>query len=108
MSITVTDAAAEHIRGQLDQRGRGAGIRLRVETTGCSGLACVLEFVDTPAKEDLHFEDRGIAMYVDPKSLTYLDGTELDFAREGVNEGIRFNNPNVKGECGCGESFYVD
>jgi len=108
MSITVTEAAAQHIRSQIEQRGRGVGIRLRVETTGCSGLSCVLEFVDTPAQEDLHFEDRGIGLYVDPKSLAYLDGTELDFAREGVNEGIRFNNPNSRGECGCGESFFVE
>ena len=78
-----------------------------MRTTGCSGLAYKLEFVDQVASEDLRFESRGVQVFVDPKSLPYIDGTELDFAREGLNEGFKFNNPNVKSECGCGESFQV-
>ena len=88
-------------------RGKGEGIRLGVRTTGCSGLAYVLEFVDELAAEDLVFESHGVKVIIDPKSLVYLDGTELDFTREGLNEGFKFNNPNVRGECGCGESFNV-
>jgi iron-sulfur cluster assembly protein len=91
----------------LSKRGKGEGIRLGVRTTGCSGLAYKLEFVDQVASEDLRFESRGVQVFVDPKSLPYIDGTELDFAREGLNEGFKFNNPNVKSECGCGESFQV-
>lgn len=91
----------------LEGRGKGAGIRLGVKTTGCSGLAYVLEFVDELAAEDLVFESHGVRVIIDPKSLVYLDGTELDFVREGLNEGFKFNNPNVRGECGCGESFNV-
>ncbi|TNF36202.1 MAG: iron-sulfur cluster assembly protein IscA [Gammaproteobacteria bacterium] len=107
MSISVTEPAARHIRSQLDQRGKGEGIRLGVKTSGCSGMAYVLEFVDEVAPEDRVFEYFGVKVFVDPKSLLYIDGTELDFAKEGLNEGFRFNNPNVKGECGCGESFTV-
>nr|WP_208533324.1 iron-sulfur cluster assembly protein IscA [Pseudomonas aeruginosa] len=91
----------------LEGRGKGEGIRLGVRTTGCSGLAYVLEFVDELAAEDLVFESHGVKVIIDPKSLVYLDGTELDFTREGLNEGFKFNNPNVRGECGCGESFNV-
>ncbi len=107
MSIQVTEAAARHIQSQLAQRGKGEGIRVGVKTSGCSGMAYVLEFVDEPAAEDQVFEGFGVKVYVDPKSLVYIDGTELDFAKEGLNEGFRFNNPNIKGECGCGESFTV-
>lgn len=107
MSIQVTEAAARHIQSQLAQRGKGSGIRVGVKTSGCSGMAYVLEFVDEPAVEDKVFEGFGVKVYVDPKSLVYIDGTELDFAKEGLNEGFRFNNPNIKGECGCGESFTV-
>ena len=83
------------------------GIRLGVKTSGCSGMAYVLEFVDSEAEEDQVFEAHGVKIYVDPKSFTYLDGTELDFVKEGLNEGLQFRNPNVAGECGCGESFTV-
>jgi iron-sulfur cluster assembly protein len=107
MAITMTAAAAQHVRRSLDGRGRGEGIRLGVRTTGCSGLAYVLEFVDEAANEDLVFENHGVKVIIDPKSLVYLDGTELDFVKEGLNEGFKFNNPNVRGECGCGESFNV-
>ncbi|MEN9764314.1 MAG: hypothetical protein RL397_269 [Pseudomonadota bacterium] len=107
MSISLTEAAAQHVTRFLSKRGKGEGIRLGVRTTGCSGLAYKLEFVDQVASEDLRFESCGVQVFVDPKSLPYIDGTELDFAREGLNEGFKFNNPNVKSECGCGESFQV-
>jgi iron-sulfur cluster assembly protein len=107
MAITMTDAAAERVRGFLDQRGKGIGLRLGVRTSGCSGMAYVLEFVDDVEDSDIVFEDHGVKVIVDRKSMVYLDGTELDFAREGLNEGFKFNNPNVKDECGCGESFTV-
>lgn len=95
------------MRNFLDQRGKGEGLRLGVKTTGCSGLAYVLEFVDEVAAEDEVFESRGVRIFIDPKSLVYLDGTELDYGKEGLNEGFKFNNPNVKESCGCGESFTV-
>ena len=107
MAITVTEAAAGHVASQLDNRGKGMGIRLGVKTSGCSGMANVLEFVDSETEEDQVFEAHGVKIYVDPKSFTYLDGTELDFVKEGLNEGLQFRNPNVAGECGCGESFTV-
>lgn len=107
MAITLTTAAADRVRKFLVKRGKGEGLRLGVRTTGCSGKAYVLEFVDAIGPEDVVFESNGVKVIVDPKSLVYLDGTELDFAREGLNEGFKFNNPNVKGECGCGESFSV-
>jgi iron-sulfur cluster assembly protein len=107
MAISVTEAAAGHVQRQLDARGHGEGIRIGVKTSGCSGLAYVLEFVDAIQPEDQVFEDFGVKLYVDPKSLVYLDGTIVDFAKEGLNEGLEFRNPNVAGECGCGESFTV-
>jgi iron-sulfur cluster assembly protein len=107
MAITMTESAARHVQRSLEGRGKGAGIRLGVRTTGCSGLAYVLEFVDELAAEDQVYESFGVKLIIDPKSLVYLDGTELDFTREGLNEGFKFNNPNVRGECGCGESFNV-
>ena len=107
MAISMTEAAARHVQRSLEGRGKGAGIRLGVKTTGCSGLAYVLEFVDELAAEDLVFESHGVRVIIDPKSRVYRDGTELDFVREGLNEGFKFNNPNVRGECGCGESFNV-
>jgi len=107
MAIQMTEAAAKHVKRSLQGRGKGQGIRLGVRTTGCSGLAYVLEFVDELPAEDTVFESHGIKVVIDPKSLVYLDGTELDFVREGLNEGFKFNNPNVRGECGCGESFSV-
>ena len=107
MGITVTEAAAKHVLSYLDNRGKGIGIRLAVRTSGCSGMAYEMEFVDELKEDDQVFEDHGVKVVIDAKSLVYLDGTEVDFAREGLNEGFKFNNPNAKGECGCGESFNV-
>ena len=107
MAITLTESAAKHVAGYLSKRGKGIGLRLGVRTTGCSGLAYKLEYADAATPEDHRFESHGITVIVDPKSLPYVDGTELDFAREGLNEGFKFRNPNVKDECGCGESFNV-
>ncbi len=105
--IALTEAAAEHVRRCLVRRGRGIGVRLGVRTVGCSGLTYVLEYADAAAPADEVFEDRGVRIVVDPKSLPYLDGTELDYAREGLNEGFRFRNPRERDRCGCGESFRV-
>lgn len=107
MALTLTENAARHVAEQLAARGKGVGIRVGVTTTGCSGMAYVLEFVDALDEHDEVFEDRGVRIVVDPKSLVYIDGTELDFVKTGINEGFEFHNPNVKGECGCGESFSV-
>jgi iron-sulfur cluster assembly protein len=107
MAITLTEKAANHVQSFLAKRGKGVGLRLGVKTTGCSGMAYTLEFVDETQPEDVAFESHGVRILVDPKSLVYIDGTELDFAKEGLNEGFKFNNPNVKDECGCGESFTV-
>ena len=107
MSISVSDSAAKRAKTFLANRGKGLGIRLGVKTTGCSGLAYVLEFVDEVNDDDTVFEDNGVKVIIDGKSLVYLDGTQLDFAKEGLNEGFQFINPNANGECGCGESFTV-
>ena len=107
MAITLTPAAAQHVSRYLSRRGQGLGVRLGVTTTGCSGLAYKLEYVDDQQPEDLVFEDHGVKVLIDPKSLAYIDGTELDFVREGLNEGFKFNNPNERDRCGCGESFRV-
>jgi len=107
MAITLTEAAAQRVQDFLANRGKGEGLRLGVKTTGCSGMAYVLEFADAQDEGDEVFESRGVKIFVDPKSLVYLDGTELDFAKEGLNEGFKFNNPNEKATCGCGESFTV-
>ena len=107
MAVTLTERAADHVKNFIAKRGKGVGLRLGVRTTGCSGLAYKLEFADEFAPDDERFESHGVAVMVDPKSLPYLDGTELDYAREGLNEGFKFNNPNVKNQCGCGESFNV-
>lgn len=107
MAISMTAAAAERVRSFLHNRGKGIGLRVGVKTTGCSGLAYVLEFVDTLNDDDQVFEYDDLKLIVDGKSLVYIDGTELDFTKEGLNEGFKFNNPNVKDECGCGESFTV-
>jgi len=107
MSITLTERAAKHVSGFLTKRGKGVGLRLGVRTSGCSGLAYKLEFADAVNAEDVTFETYGVTVIVDPKSLPYIDGTELDYAREGLNEGFKFNNPNTKDQCGCGESFNV-
>ncbi len=107
MGITMTEAAAGQVKKFLDSRGKGVGLRLGVRTSGCSGMSYLLEFADELAPEDEVFEAHGVKVIVDSKSLIYLDGTELDYTREGLNEGFRFNNPNVKAACGCGESFNV-
>ncbi len=107
MSITMSDSAAQRVQVFLTNRGKGLGLRLGVRTSGCSGMAYVLEFVDEANDDDIVFEDKGIKVIIDGKSLVYLDGTELDFVKEGLNEGFKFNNPNVSSECGCGESFNV-
>lgn len=107
MALTLTERAAQHVADQLAARGKGLGIRVGVTTTGCSGMAYVLEFVDELDLHDQVFEDHGVRIIVDPKSLVYIDGTEMDFVKTGINEGFEFHNPNVKGECGCGESFSV-
>jgi iron-sulfur cluster assembly protein len=107
MAITLSERAANRVQKFLDQRGKGVGLRLGVRTSGCSGMAYTLEFVDETLPEDITFESFGVKVLIDPKSLTFLEGTELDFVREGLNEGFKFNNPNVKNSCGCGESFNV-
>lgn len=107
MGITVTEAAAAHVSQNLEKRGAGLGIRVGVRTSGCSGMAYVLEYVDEEVPEDNVYEGYGVKVYVDPKSLVYLEGTELDFVKEGLNEGFEFKNPNASAECGCGESFTV-
>ncbi|VWX36605.1 iron-sulfur cluster assembly protein IscA [Limnobacter sp. 130] len=107
MAITLTERAADHISKFLTKRGKGIGLRIGVRTTGCSGMAYKLEFVDLVSDEDNVFEAHGVKLFVDPKSMPYLEGIELDFAREGLNEGFKFNNPNEKARCGCGESFTV-
>jgi len=107
MAITLSESAANRVSSFLESRGKGEGVRLGVKTSGCSGLAYVLEFVDEIDDDDVVFEDRGVKVIIDQKSLVYLDGTELDYGKEGLNEGFIFNNPNVANECGCGESFTV-
>ena len=107
MAVTLTDRAAEHVQRYIAKRGKGVGLRLGVRTTGCSGLAYKLEFADEITAEDTTFESNGVRVLVDPKSLAYLEGTELDYVREGLNQGFKFNNPNEKDRCGCGESFNV-
>lgn len=107
MAITMTEPAAKHVASFLANRGRGIGLRLGVKTSGCSGMAYLLEFVDVLNDDDHVFSDKGVKIIVDEKSLVYLNGTELDFVKEGLNEGFKFNNPNIEDECGCGESFNV-
>ncbi len=107
MAVTLTEAAANRVRSFMHNRGKGLGVRLGVKTSGCSGLAYVLEFVDELDDGDEVFEDHGVKVIIDKKSLVYLDGTQLDYGKEGLNEGFKFNNPNVKDQCGCGESFKV-
>lgn len=107
MSITITENAADRVKTFLDNRGSGVGLRVGVKTTGCSGMAYIIEFADNIDKDDTVFEEKGVKIIVDPKCLLYLDGTELDFTKEGLNEGFKFTNPNEKARCGCGESFSV-
>lgn len=107
MSITLTDRAAEHVSRYLSKRGRGIGLRVGVQTSGCSGMAYRLEYADLMRDEDRVFESKGVRLVVDATSLPYVDGTELDFVREGLSEGFKFNNPNAQDTCGCGQSFKV-
>ena len=107
MAIHLSDVAADRVRHFLDNRGKGIGLRLGVKTTGCSGLAYVIEFVDELQADDEVFESKSIKIVVDKKSLMFLDGTEVDFAKVGLQEGFQFRNPNAKDACGCGESFTV-
>lgn len=105
--ITLTETAANRVSNFLANRGKGIGLRLGVKTTGCSGMAYVMEFVDELQEEDTVFESQGVQLIVDPKALVYLDGTEVDYTKEGLNEGFKFSNPNESARCGCGESFTV-
>lgn len=105
--IQLTERAGEYVRNFLKNRGHGEGIRVGVRTAGCSGLAYVLEFVDEADSHDKRFESQGVSLFVDPKSMVYLNGLQMDYVKEGLNEGFKFTNPNQKGECGCGESFTV-
>ena len=107
MGISLTDTAADRIKTFLDKRGKGVGLRLGIKTTGCSGMAYVMEYADEIEADDSVFEDKGFTLIVNPKSLVYLEGTELNFTKEGLNEGFEFTNPNEKNRCGCGESFTV-
>ncbi len=105
--ISVSETAANRMKTYLERRGKGVGIRLGIQTSGCSGMAYVIEYVDEIQADDEVFDVHGVKLIVDKKSLLYIDGTEVDFQKEGLNEGFRFKNPNAKGECGCGESFTV-
>ncbi len=107
MAITLTPAAADRVRTYLQNRGSGVGLRLGVRKTGCSGYAYVVNYADEIAAGDHVFDHAGVKVVVDPESLSLIDGTEVDFVRHGLSEAFRFRNPNVKGECGCGESFNV-
>jgi iron-sulfur cluster assembly protein len=107
MAVTLTEKAATHVQSYIAKRGKGVALRVGVRTSGCSGMAYKLEFADIVNPEDHQFESHGVKVVVDPKSLPFLEGTQLDYTREGLNEGFKFLNPNVKDECGCGESFNV-
>jgi len=107
MSVTMTPDAANRVQSFITNRGKGLGLRLGIKTTGCSGLAYVMEFVDELNEDDTLFSISDVNIIIDGKSLVYLDGIEVDFVKEGLNEGFKFTNPNAKGECGCGESFNV-
>jgi len=107
MSVTLTETAAKHVQNFLRKRGKGVGLRVGVRTSGCSGMAYKLEFADAVESQDLQFVSHEVTVLIDPQSLPYIDGMELDYTREGLNEGFKFNNPNVKDACGCGESFKV-
>ena len=107
MAITLTSAAADRVRHFLTERGHGVGLRLAVRKTGCSGFAYVVNYADTVLPQDRVFDSQGVRVLVDEDSLKLIDGTEVDFVRQGLNEAFRFRNPNIRGECGCGESFSV-
>ena len=105
--ISLTEIASNRIKNQLEKRGQGCGIRVGVKTTGCSGLAYILEYVDQPTEDDVSFVSRGIHIFVDDKSIPYVDGLTMDWVKKGLNEGFEFNNPKEKSRCGCGESFSI-
>ena len=107
MSVTLTEAAARHVSAFLTKRGKGVGLRLGVKTSGCSGMAYKLEFADAVNEDDQVWESHGVKVVVDAKRLPYIDGTELDYVREGLQEGFKYNNPQEKERCGCGKSFHV-
>jgi iron-sulfur cluster assembly protein len=107
MAISLTESAADRVRTFLASRGRGLGLRLGVRKTGCSGFAYVVNYADDSRPDDVVFEDQGVKVFVDRESLTLVNGTIVDFVKQGLNEAFKFSNPNVKGECGCGESFSV-
>ena len=107
MAITLTESAADRVRNYLKQRGSGVGLRLGIKKTGCSGFAYVINYADEVQPDDVIFEDCGVTVVVDPGALEYIDGTQIDFIKEGLNEAFKFRNPNASGECGCGESFSV-
>ena len=107
MAISLTDPAADRVRSHLEARGHGVGLRIGVKKTGCNGFAYVVNYADTVTEDDRIFQDRGITVVVDEESLALIDGTEVDFIKEGLNEAFKFRNPNVSGECGCGESFSI-
>jgi iron-sulfur cluster assembly protein len=107
MAISLSESAAERVRNRLASRGRGLGLRVGIKTMGCSGYSYVVDYVDEAHADDMVFESLGVKLFVDGASLAAIDGTRIDFVRQGLNESFRFENPNVRGECGCGESFTV-
>ena len=107
MAISLTPSAAERVRNHLDRRGKGVGLRLGVTKTGCSGYSYVINYADVIDDADIVFEDKGVTVVVDQEALPLIDGTEVDFVKNGLNEAFSFRNPNITGECGCGESFNV-
>jgi iron-sulfur cluster assembly protein len=107
MAISLTPPAADRVRNFLQTRGKGVGLRLGVKKTGCSGFAYVVSYADDIGSDDVVFDEAGVKVIVDSEALRYVDGTEIDFVRQGLNEAFKFRNPNIKGECGCGESFTV-
>ena len=107
MAISITESAARRVSAYLEKRGQGVGLRLGVRSTGCSGYSYVINYADSVDSEDIVFEDRGVKIVVDPAALKLIDGTEVDFVKNGLNEAFSFKNPNVTGECGCGESFNI-
>jgi iron-sulfur cluster assembly protein len=107
MAISLTNSAADRVRTYLDKRGNGVGLRLGVTQTGCSGYSYVINYADEINESDVVFEDKGVTVVVQPDALALIDGTEVDFVKNGLNEAFSFRNPNISGECGCGESFNV-
>jgi len=107
MAISLTESAATRVRSFLEKRGRGVGLRIGVRKSGCSGYAYTIDYADAIDADDVVFDRDGVKVIVDAESLGLIDGTEVDFVKDGLNEAFKFRNPNVKGECGCGESFTV-